>query len=110
MSYAIDTDGTRRVGSTLLTAGAGLADCATGFARAGRSAALGCGDDHPALAASLARFVAGHLAALEAAATGFAALGDALDQTALSAHATEVHAATMLASAAGSTGTARPRP
>ena len=108
MSYAIDTDGTRRVGSTLLTAGAGIADCATGFARAGRLAEVACGKAHPALSASLAGFVATHLAALGAAATAFGALGDALDQTAIAAHATEVHAATMLASADGPTGAVRP--
>ncbi|MGO4599032.1 hypothetical protein [Terrabacter sp. 2RAF25] len=108
MSYAIDTQGTRRVGSTLLTAGSGLADCARGFARAGRSAKLGCGDAHPALSVSLAAFVASHLAALEAASTGFAALGDALDQTALAADATEVRAALVLASTGGPTGLSGP--
>ena len=101
MSYAIDTEGTRRVGSTLLTAGAGFADCATGFARVGSFAEMACGDSHPALNASLAGFVGAHLAALEAAATAFGALGDALDQTAIAAHATEVHTATLLASADG---------
>ncbi|NUO36009.1 MAG: hypothetical protein HOQ27_13240 [Dermatophilaceae bacterium] len=102
MSYAIDTEGTRRVGSTLLTAGAGMADCATGFARAGRLASVGCGDAHPALSSTLESFVATHLAALQAASTGFAALGDALDQTASSAQLTEVHAASVIASAARS--------
>lgn len=110
MSYAIDTEGTRRVGSTLLTAGSGLADCATGFARSGRSATLACSDAHPALASSLAGFVASHLAALEAAATGFAALAVALDQTAIAADATEVNAVLILASAGGPTGPTHPRP
>lgn len=90
MSYAIDTDGTRGVGSTLLTTGAELRDCGTTVAFAGGLLRTAVGADHPALPAALDDFLTTHLTALEAIAAGCSALARALTWTAQSAHEVEL--------------------
>lgn len=110
MSYAIDTDGTRRVGTTLATTGAELRDCSTAFAYAAGLVRAGIADDQPALAASLHDFLAIHLRALAGMATGFEALAGRLTWTALSAHEVELAAAAELGRRASSAAAGCPRP
>lgn len=93
MSYAIDTDGTRQVGTTLLTTGAELRDCATTFAYAAGLARRGVADDQPALTASLQDFLSTHLRALAVITTACEALAGQLTWTALSALEVELAAA-----------------
>ena len=96
MSYAIDTEGTRGVGSTLLTTGLELRDCGTAFAYAGGLVRSGIGADHPALPAAIADFVATHQAALEAIAAACSGLGQRLTWAAQSGHEVEISVATGL--------------
>lgn len=93
MSYAIDTEGTRQVGTTLSTTGAELRDCSTTFAYAAGLARRGVADDQPALAASLQDFLAVHLRVLAAMVTGYEALAGRLTWTALAALEVELAAA-----------------
>lgn len=93
MTYAIDTEGTRRAGSTLLTSGAELRDCGTAFAYAGGLAQRGMGGDQAALAGALGHFVNTHLAAIEAIALGGSALARNLTWAAQSAHQVELSVA-----------------
>lgn len=93
MSYAIDTDGTGRVGSTLLTTGAELRDCGATFAYAAGLAQRGVAADQPALTASLGDFLETHLTALELITTACGALAGNLTWAARSAHEAELAAA-----------------
>ncbi len=58
MAYAIDTDGTRAVGSTVFTTGEALRDCSVGLAHAGGQARSATGGGQPVHGPSLAAFVA----------------------------------------------------
>ncbi len=93
MSYAIDTDGTGQVGTTLLTTGTELRDCSTALAYAAGLASRGAADDQPLLTAALHDFLAIHLRALAGMAVGFEALAGRLTWTALSSHEVELRAA-----------------
>jgi hypothetical protein len=90
MAYAIDTEGARGVGTTLRTSCAELRECGTTFAHAGGLLRRGVAADHPALAGAVEDFVATHLAALVAIASGCGALGRNLTWAAQSAHAVEL--------------------
>ncbi len=90
MTYAIDTAGTGRVGSTLLTSGEELRDCGTALAYAGGLARRGVASDYAGLAVALESFVATHLIAIEVLATGCSALARNLTWTAQSAHEAEL--------------------
>lgn len=96
MSYAIDTDGAGRLGSTLLTTGAELRDCGATFAYAAGLAQRGVGADQPALTASLQDFVEMHLRALELITTACEALAGQLTWAARSAHQVELAAAVQI--------------
>lgn len=96
MTYAIDTEGTGRVGSQLLTSGAELRDCGTGLAYAGGLAQRGVATDHAALAGAVQAFVDTHLTAIEVLASGFSALARDLTWTAQSAHQVELSVAAEL--------------
>ena len=99
MSYAIDTDGTGALGSTLRASGSELRDCATTFAYAAGLARRGIASDHVGLAQSLYEFATTHLAVIEALAAASAALGRDLTWAALSAHEAEVAVAGALGAA-----------
>jgi hypothetical protein len=107
MSYAIDTWGTRQVGSTLLTTGDELRDCGTTLAYAAGLARRGVAADHPALTASVQDVLDTHRTALELITTGCAALGGSLTWAARSAHEVELSAALELG-ARGLAGSADP--
>lgn len=96
MSYATDTDGTRLVGSTLLTTGAELGDCARSFAYAAGLARRGVADDQPALAAALHDFLAIHLRSLALITTACDALAGRLTWAALTTLEVELAAAAEL--------------
>ena len=111
MAYAIDTDGTRRAGSTLLDAGAAATDCVVAVRGAGRSAGAALGAPPPVgLSRSLADFVDTHTSALDGLAVAFEALGAAVAATAESAEHAELRATGVLkvAPAAPPTVPARP--
>jgi hypothetical protein len=93
VTYAIDTEGTVRVGSALLTSGAELRDCGTAFAYAGGLAQRGVAADHAALAGAVERFVATHLAAIEGIASATSALARDLSWAAQSTHQVELSVA-----------------
>lgn len=93
MSYAIDTEGTRGVGATLVTTGAELRDCGTTFAYAGGLARRGAADDHPMLPAALHEFVTTHLAAIEVIASACTGLGRNLSWSGQAAHQVELSVA-----------------
>ena len=99
VSYAIDTDGTGVLGSTLRLSGSELRDCTTTFAYAAGLAHRGIAGDRVGLAQSLHEFATTHLAVLEAIAAGSAALGRDLTWAAQSAHAAEVEVAASLGAA-----------
>ncbi|WP_353507980.1 hypothetical protein [Intrasporangium sp.] len=99
MTYAIDTDGTQALGSTLRTSGSELRDCATIFAYAAGLARRGIAADHVWLAQSLHEFTTTHLAVIEAVAAAYAALGRDLTWAAQSAHDVEVAVAAELGAA-----------
>lgn len=105
MSYAIDTDGTQTLGSTLRTSGSELRDCATSFAYAAGLARRGIVTDRVGLAHSLHEFATTHLAVLEAFAAASAALARDLTWAAQSAHDVEVAVAAEL----GAVGAQPPR-
>jgi hypothetical protein len=96
MRYAIDTDGTGRVGSTLLTTGAELRDCGTTFAYAAGLARRGVDADQPALTAALQDFLETHLTALELITSACEALAGNLTWAARSAHEAELAAAAQI--------------
>lgn len=83
MAYAIDTDGTRAVGSTVLTTGEALRDCAVGLAHAGGQARSAVGGE-PVLGPALATFVAAHERSVGTLALAYAALGRNLTWAAVS--------------------------
>lgn len=93
MRYAIDTDGTGQVGSTLLTTGAELRDCGTTFAYAAGLGRRGTADDQPMLSASLQDFLDTHLTTLELITTACEALAGKLTWAARSAHELDLAAA-----------------
>lgn len=93
MTYAIDTEGTRAVGATLVTTGTQLRDCGTTFAYAGGLARRGVACDHPTLSAALHGFVTTHLAAIEVIASACTGLGRNLSWAAQSAHQVELSVA-----------------
>jgi hypothetical protein len=93
MDYAIDTGGTRQVGSTLLTTGDELRDCGTALAYAAGLARRAVAADHLALTASVQDFLDTHRTALELITTACAALGGGLTWAARSAHEVELSAA-----------------
>ena len=99
MSYAINTDGTQALGSTLRTSGSELRDCATTLAYAAGLARRGIAGDHVGLAQSLHEFATTHLAVVEAVAAVSAALGRDLTWAAQSAHRAEVAVAGSLGAA-----------
>ncbi|HKX66668.1 MAG TPA: hypothetical protein VJN29_05530 [Intrasporangium sp.] len=99
MSYSIDTDGTRRLGSSLRASGSELRDCATTFAYAAGLAGRGIAVDHVGLAQSLHEFGTTHLAVIEALAAASAALARDLTWAAQSAHEAEVAVAGALGAA-----------
>lgn len=90
MTYAIDTDGTREVGSTLLTTSTALRDCGTAAAYAAGLASRGVADDQPSLSAALRDFTDTHLRALELFTAAYAALAGDLTWAAWSAHQVEL--------------------
>lgn len=90
MAYAIDTEGAQGVGTTLRTSCAELRECGTAFAHAGGLLRRGVADDHPALPGAVEDFIATHLAALVAIASGCGGLGRSLTWAAQSAHEVEV--------------------
>ena len=96
MSYAIDTEGTRGVGTTLLTTGDELRSCGTTFAYAGGLARAAVGSDHPALPGVLAHFVATQQVLLDELASACSGLGKALTWAAQSGHEVEVSVAAEL--------------
>jgi hypothetical protein len=99
MAYAIDTDGTRRAGSTLLDAGTAATECTIAVRRAGGQAVAALGAEPPAgLSRSLADFVDTHVAALGGLAVAFEALGSAVGVTAASAEDAELRATAALGS------------
>jgi hypothetical protein len=93
VSYTIDTDRTRALGSTIRKSGSELRDCATTFAYAAGLARRGIVTDHVGLAQSLYEFTTTHLTVLEAVAQASAALARDLTWAAQSAHDVEVAAA-----------------
>lgn len=99
MGYAIDTDGTRAVGSTLRTGGAELRDCGTTFAYAAGLARLGAADSQPGLARAVHDFTTTHLALIEAVAAACSGLGRDLTWAAQSAHEVELAVAADLGAA-----------
>ena len=101
MSYTIDTDGTRALGSTLRLSGSELRDCATTFAYAAGLARRAIAADHVGLAQSLHEFTTTHLAVLEAVAAACAALARDLTWAAQSAHDVEVAVAAELGALGG---------
>ena len=84
MAYAIDTDGTRRVGTTVLTTGEALRDCATGLAHAGGQASGAVGDGQPVLSPCLEAFLLAHQREVATLALAFSALGRNLTWAAIS--------------------------
>ncbi|WP_076260428.1 hypothetical protein [Intrasporangium flavum] len=100
MAYAIDTDGTRRAGSTILDAGTAATDCTVAARRAGDHALAALGAAPPAgLSRSLTNFVDTHVAALDGLAVAFEALGAAVGATATSAEQAEQRATAAMAAA-----------
>lgn len=79
MAYAIDTDGTRAVGTTVLTTGQALRDCATGLAHAGGQARSAIGGGQPVLGPALEAFLTAHQREVGTLALAFSALGRNLD-------------------------------
>lgn len=79
MAYAIDTDGTRAVGTTVLTTGEALRDCATGLAHAGGQALSSVGRGQPVLRSTLEAFLMAHQREVATLALAFSALGRNLD-------------------------------
>ena len=99
MAYAIDTDGTRRAGSTLLDAGTAATECTVAARRAGGQALAALGAEPPAgLSRSLTDFVDTHAAALDGLAVAFEALGGAVRATAASGENAELRATAALGS------------
>ncbi len=90
MAYAIDTEGTQGVGSTLRTTSVRLRECGTAFANAGGLARRGVAADHPALPRAVGDFVEVHQAALDAIASACGGLGLSLTWAAQSAHEVEL--------------------
>ena len=84
MAYAIDTDGTRAVGSTVLTTGKALRDCSVGIAQAGGQARSAVGGGQPVLGPALAAFVAAHERKVGTLALAYAGLGRNLTWAAIS--------------------------
>ena len=84
MAYATDTDGTRAVGTTVLTTGEALRDCATGMAHAGGQARSAVARGQPVLGLALDAFVTAHQRELGTLALAFAALGRNLTWAAVS--------------------------
>ena len=101
MAYAIDTDGTRAVGTTVLTTGEALRDCATGLAHAGGQARNAVGRGQPVLGHALEAFLAAHQREVATLALAFSALGRNLDWVAISTLDVEMANAASLGSRGG---------
>jgi hypothetical protein len=99
MSYAIDDDGTRRIGTTLLTSHTVVKDCTTMLAHAAGQARAGLGTSHPMLVDVLGDFVATHVVALDTLALSFAGLGRTVRWVAESHRETELANAARLGAA-----------
>lgn len=84
MAYAIDTDGTRAVGTTVLTTGEALRDCSVGLAHAGGQLRGAVGGEQPVLGPALAAFVAAHERSVGTLALAYSALGRNLTWAAIS--------------------------